>query len=188
MGTQSGGRSSQILIHCGQCPLLVEPKANMMEEPGNHRGQFCFEAMWLRSMGCEETIRAGWKNNAATEPSNNVWEKIRRCRVVLLQSDRCEFGHVGKSIKELEKQIELRQQGVITDARKQEIKNLETKLEDLHSKEEVFWLQRSKAHSIMERDRNTKFFHALVSSRRRQNVIRRIKNSIGVWRSKVPEV
>ncbi|KAL0418710.1 UNVERIFIED_CONTAM: hypothetical protein Sradi_1284500 [Sesamum radiatum] len=44
------------------------------------------------------------------------------------------------------------------------------------------WQQRSKAHWLWERDRNTKFFHATTTTRKRRNAIVWLKDDRGMWR------
>ncbi|KAL0378890.1 UNVERIFIED_CONTAM: putative mitochondrial protein [Sesamum radiatum] len=45
----------------------------------------------------------------------------------------------------------------------------------------MMWQQRSKAQWLCDRDRNTKFFHATATSRKKRNEIKRIKDMNGNW-------
>ena len=56
-----------------------------------------------------------------------------------------------------------------------EIRNLRRELNGLLEDGELYWGQRTKAHWLKEGDRNTKFFHAHASERRKQNTI------LGLW-------
>nr|XP_023912601.1 uncharacterized protein LOC112024185 [Quercus suber] len=47
--------------------------------------------------------------------------------------------------------------------------------------EEIIWRQRSKVHWYREGDRNTKFFHARASERRKKNSISGLWNEDGIW-------
>ena len=57
----------------------------------------------------------------------------------------------------------------------EEIKQVRKDINDLIDSEELYWCQRSKAHWVKEGDRNTKYFHARASERRKQNTI------LGIW-------
>ncbi|KAL0433779.1 UNVERIFIED_CONTAM: hypothetical protein Slati_2712200 [Sesamum latifolium] len=61
-------------------------------------------------------------------------------------------------------------------------------LDKLHSAEEIRWKQRSKAAWLAEGNRNTAFFHAKASPRRRVNHIDRIRNEMGSWCHEEEEV
>ncbi|XP_071928179.1 uncharacterized protein [Coffea arabica] len=47
--------------------------------------------------------------------------------------------------------------------------------------EEEFWRQKARVKWLCDGDRNTKFFQAVVTERRRKSVIHRIRKSDGVW-------
>ena len=62
-----------------------------------------------------------------------------------------------------------------------EINQLRREINDLLDSEETIWRQRSKVHWYREGDRNTKFFHARASERRKKNTILGIWNDDGFW-------
>lgn len=62
-----------------------------------------------------------------------------------------------------------------------EIRATRRDLNELLDDEELYWGQRAKAHWLKEGDKNTKFFHAYASDRRKQNTILGIWDEFGRW-------
>ena len=58
---------------------------------------------------------------------------------------------------------------------------LKFQLDKVEEQIDIFWKQRSHARWLEKGDRNTKFFHAACSDRKRRNSIGPIKNEDGVW-------
>ena len=54
--------------------------------------------------------------------------------------------------------------------------------------EKVVWKQRSKCQWLEEGDRNTRYFHTVAKSRRRNNKVERILDSNNLWRSTDEEI
>ncbi|KAL9659348.1 hypothetical protein QQ045_024154 [Rhodiola kirilowii] len=54
-------------------------------------------------------------------------------------------------------------------------------LDEWRLREELLWRQRSQAEWLLEGDRNTKFFHARASHRRKVNRIDKLRNEDGEW-------
>ncbi|KAL8529088.1 hypothetical protein ACS0TY_006525 [Phlomoides rotata] len=54
-------------------------------------------------------------------------------------------------------------------------------LDDLLKQEEIWWFQRSRALWLKDGDRNSAFFHAKASQRKRRNTVQRIKDDRGYW-------
>ncbi|KAL0403747.1 UNVERIFIED_CONTAM: hypothetical protein Sradi_2015500 [Sesamum radiatum] len=104
-----------------------------------------------------------------------------RCQVELLRWEHLDFESVNRCNKEIEKVIEAKQQGLLDEATNMEVQILKRRLEECRSQEEILWQQRTKAHWLYDRDRNTKLFHASANIRRRQNTITKIKDAGGRW-------
>ena len=62
-----------------------------------------------------------------------------------------------------------------------EINCLRREINDPLDDEEIYWGQRAKAHWLREGDKNTSFFHAQASKRRKQNTILGIWDCCGRW-------
>ena len=56
------------------------------------------------------------------------------------------------------------------------------------AQENTYWLQRSKVSWMKDGDRNSKFFHAVASQRKRRNEIQKLQDSEGRWHSQQPDL
>uniref|UniRef100_A0A803QBR0 Uncharacterized protein n=1 Tax=Cannabis sativa TaxID=3483 RepID=A0A803QBR0_CANSA len=63
----------------------------------------------------------------------------------------------------------------------QKFKEARKNLFEVFTQREIFWRQRSKQLWLQARDSNSKFFHKPTSSRRRNNLIAKLKDSNGIW-------
>ncbi len=61
--------------------------------------------------------------------------------------------------------------------------SLRRELNLLHEKEEVHWRQRSRIARFKEGDRNTSFYHACASQRKKTNTIVGLNDDNGIWHS-----
>ena len=63
----------------------------------------------------------------------------------------------------------------------EEVQALKREINELHTREEIMWNQRSKVMWLQHGDKNTKFFHATTSQRRRKNRIGGLIDDTGTW-------
>ncbi|KAH7838077.1 hypothetical protein Vadar_021697 [Vaccinium darrowii] len=61
------------------------------------------------------------------------------------------------------------------------VRALEKELGDAWVQEERYWRQKARVSWMVEGDRNTSFYHAKVTQRRKRNAIAGIQDSNGVW-------
>ncbi|GMY22523.1 reverse transcriptase, partial [Fagus crenata] len=54
-------------------------------------------------------------------------------------------------------------------------------LEDLLNREQILWAQKAKINWDLNGDRNTRYFQAMVKTRRRRNSIVQLKNDQDQW-------
>ncbi|XP_072066642.1 uncharacterized protein [Arachis hypogaea] len=59
--------------------------------------------------------------------------------------------------------------------------DLSNELEQILDREQMLWLQKSRENWIVERDRNTKYFHIKTIIRRRRNKILKLRQKNGDW-------
>lgn len=75
------------------------------------------------------------------------------------------------------------------DATSDELFNVErNKLTALLIQEEKFWKQRSKVHWLKDGDQNTRFFHSIATSRKKQNNIKKQVGNNGNEVSDLPDI
>uniref|UniRef100_A0A803PU82 RNase H type-1 domain-containing protein n=1 Tax=Cannabis sativa TaxID=3483 RepID=A0A803PU82_CANSA len=57
-----------------------------------------------------------------------------------------------------------------------QIESLQSQLDALLYKEEIYWRQRARVHKLQARDKNTKFFHQFASHKKKNNTIKFLKD------------
>ena len=160
------------------CMLVLALKRNQPRKPMKKR--FMFKAMWTREEGCREIIESVW-NPLSCDVGRSITDKLRQCQDHLQRWNWRVFGHVNKVLRE--KQLKLQQLEATEhgNEKSEEIRKIRAEINESLLREEMMWNQRSRALWIKWGDRNTKFFHATASQRRRQNRIVGLINSDGMW-------
>jgi hypothetical protein len=89
------------------------------------------------------------------------------------------LGELKNRIKKARKELEKCRRGAITQANVSREHVLRFKLGRLEDQHNTFWQQRAHANWLKYGDRNTSYFHAVASERRKQNVIKKLVREEG---------
>ena len=141
--------------------------------------RFVFEAMWARDDKCREVIERAW-DSLQGSCEFSIVGRIRSFQAHLQGWNRRVFGNVNKKLKVLKERLnQLEAQNNLHETAK-EIYEVRREINEMLVREEVMWKQRSRALWLKCGDRNTKFFHATASQRRRTNMIEGLDDD-GAW-------
>ncbi|KAL9690018.1 hypothetical protein QQ045_010411 [Rhodiola kirilowii] len=140
---------------------------------------FCFEPMWVSKEGFAEVVSDAWRDSAAAGTS--LTDSLSKCGRALDKWNNEKFGRVGKRIRNLKAELEaVRRLDRDSETIAKEA-DLVQEIDEWRLREEILWRQRSRAEWLREGDRNTSFFHAKASQRRKSNLISKLQNKEGSW-------
>ena len=136
---------------------------------------------------CQKVISESW-NGFSICSCEDLAQTVQRCGNRLANWNKHYFGNLQYRIKQKKLEIEDLQRNVYSMVDSLALEEGRKKLEELTQKEEILWRQRSKCLWLKEGDRNTTYFHAMASARRRNNRVQGIMAEDSSWKEKEAEV
>lgn len=158
---------------------------NLPQTP-NTRGRkklFRFEHMWVKEPGCEEAIQKEWSFQVTGTPMFIVAQKIKQFRVQLLHWCQSQLWVTSWLIESKKAQLVMLENSSMDEYSSSEVNMLRREVNVLVEKEEIFWRQQSHVAWLKEGDRNTQFYHACASHRKKANRIRGLRDDQDVWQT-----
>ncbi|XP_012853800.1 PREDICTED: uncharacterized protein LOC105973324 [Erythranthe guttata] len=144
--------------------------------------------MWINKDECEEVVRRAWEDSEGTDPIEKLIQNTRACRTALIQWNRSVGCMPQREIAKTQQRIHLLDSRNQTSEVKKELRELRKKLEHLYNDNDAYWKQRSRIQWMREGDRNTKFFHAKATARKRANTVDKLKDKHGNWQTRGEDI
>ena len=95
-------------------------------------------------------------------------------------------GHVGKNIERIQGKLQALETQAVGLTKQEQISETRVELNKLYALEEDMWHQRSRSNWAQSGDKNTRYFHAKASNRKRKNTITGLMDESNQWQ-KDPE-
>ncbi|KAL2939383.1 LINE-1 retrotransposable element ORF2 protein [Bienertia sinuspersici] len=134
---------------------------------------FKFEEMWLKENMCEEIIKEAWQSRGS------FCSKLEETSTQLIRWSKETFGSFAREMRDCKKIMEKLMEMEPTEEVIAQMRAVDDRLDELESKEEVYWRQRSRQTWLKSGDKNTNFFHAMANQRRETNHIDAIQDEGG---------
>ncbi|KAH9678676.1 reverse transcriptase domain-containing protein [Citrus sinensis] len=138
--------------------------------------KFRFENSWLRESDCFEVVKDRWASSIGVPIQN----KIGSCGSALLRWGNHLTQDFRVRILECKRKMALFRGNRDSASVDSFIEARKHYNELLHS-HEIFWKQRAKSIWLKEGDMNSRYFHVMASTRKKQNVIGKLRNAQGQW-------
>ena len=150
----------------------------LLESVSHRRGRipFRFENMWLKAKGFLDKVKSWWENYHFQEtPSYILAKKLTALKLDLEKWNKTNFGNITAKKQHLWSKLNAldvkEDNQPLTEEEKLEKATFRAELEKEALLEEISWRQKSRVLYLKEGDSNTRFFHKMVNSNRRNNCI-----------------
>jgi len=167
--------------HSDHRPVIVEVgERELRRWEGSREVLRNFEARWLEEEDCATKVEEAW-GSALLEGNTTILELQSRVLGELWEWDRSVLGALEKRVKNARRELDrCRRRGISQENVNRE-HVLRYKLGRLEDQLHVYWKQRAHNSWLLQGDRNTRFFHAFASERRRENGVKRLVDEGGGW-------
>ena len=118
-------------------------------------------------------VESAWSPKVdGLNPLQNTWSSLTSLAGSMIKWSKVSFGSVRKEIAKFERRLKVLRNTPVDAATVAEERRVEKQLCELFEREEIMARQRSRVEWLREGDRNTAFFHAKASARKKTNQIK----------------
>ncbi|XP_071926682.1 uncharacterized protein [Coffea arabica] len=161
-------------------PLLLTALSRLDNKPKSFR----FLNIWTTKPEVLGVIRQAWEGTFLGLPLQRLAAKLREVKRQVQLWSRDSFGDIFEGVRKAGGEV-LRLEGLFdSDPSESNLLALQEARAGLRNSlmiEEGYWRQKARVKWIREGDKNSKYFHSIVTEHRTKAVIPRIKGANGVW-------
>ncbi|XP_020695873.2 uncharacterized protein LOC110109244 [Dendrobium catenatum] len=171
-------------------PILINIK-NDCTAPISH---FRFQNMWLLHPTFLDVVKVNWEAPVFPDDTisgmHRLWLKLKRLKIVLKCWNHNVFKNLFANISSVESKVNSLDSLFQSDPTEVNFALLNEAKVDLcmFQDQEEFWKQKAAVKHLVDGDRNTKYFHALVKKRRSSNFIHKIAKEDGTMSEDYGEI
>lgn len=142
---------------------------------------FKFESKWTTHSDCVQVVSRAWESRQGGSNLFGLAQKLKKCKVALLEWSRQVFGKDKLKLKLLQSNLKAIQSLPFSQENFRKEKEILKEIEILLLREEMALHQRSRVNWLSYGDKNSAFFHATINQRRQRNQILMLKSNRGDW-------
>ena len=163
---------------CQSDHCLIDLSITRRQSQKLAKKHFFFKAMWTKEEGCRKIVESAW-DPLCVDSGFKVTDRFKSYQVQFQKWNWKVFGNVHQVLRQKKERL---QQLEAQDSLHEKVQWVKKEINEILIGEEIMWNQRSRALWIKWGDRNTSFFHAIASQRRRKNRIVGLQGLNGVWK------
>ncbi|XP_030497624.2 uncharacterized protein LOC115713283 [Cannabis sativa] len=154
-------------------PIFLQPEPTAVTSFVYH---FKFENAWTREPLCSQIVQSCCEDF----PHASFSEKIKQCSLLLADWGRSLTCNFKQKIKRSKANLSALK-GKTDPTSVHDFCQEQNNYFEILAQQELYWNQRSKQFWLNSGDKNSKFFHAMASSRKRANNIHQLQRADGSW-------
>ncbi|GAU47271.1 hypothetical protein TSUD_280940 [Trifolium subterraneum] len=150
-------------------PILLKLEHEPYIQP---KRSFRFENAWLLDNNLVDMITSNWP----CYPASNIPQKLKYCISDMEAWSKENSPNFRVAANKLRRELELIRSthDHLSDATVSIVQN---KLSNVLLQEDRYWKQRAKVYWLIDGDKNSKFFHASASARKKRNAIKKLRDT-----------
>ncbi|CAH9145483.1 unnamed protein product [Cuscuta epithymum] len=153
---------------------------------------FKFFNMWLNHENFNAILTTHWDREVYGSSQFILAKKLKDLKKPLRELNKLHFGHISERVKDSKKEYKrllgLSILSPLDETIKEELLLIKKKLLNLKVAEEDFFKQKAKANHLVQSDKCTKYFHAIVKKNMARNSITALKLQNGISTTSIDQV